>query len=145
MNIFNQMIKVFCALCLSSSIALAQATPEYLQTPGETEADAIRVGNIVFISGQASGDTSKADSTGAAIEESLQKIDAIAKKMGGSLKNVIKLNLYLVNFDADFAQFGTVFPKYFSEPFPTRTAIGVVKLSPNHTVAIDAVMVLPQK
>ena len=128
-------------MALSSNIALAQK-PEWLPEPGETESTAVRVGNLVFISGQASGDTANTDNTGASIEESLNKIRSIATQMGGDMDHIIKLDLYLTNFDTDFALFNKIFPKYFSEHYPTRTAVGVSKLSRNHTVAINAVMVV---
>ena len=129
---------------ISSNIALANIIedPEWLPEPNATESTAIRMGNLVFISGQASGDTSKTDSTGGAIEESLQKIRTIANQMGGDMDHIVKIDLYLTNFDTDFPLFDTIFPKYFAAHYPTRTAVGVAKLSHNHTVAINAIMLV---
>ncbi|MGL5743407.1 MAG: RidA family protein [Legionella sp.] len=113
-------------MALSSNLAFAQE-PDWLPEPGATESTVVRVGNLVFISGQASEDTSTPDNTGAALEESLNKIRTIATQMGGDMDHIIKLDLYLTNFDADFSQFDTIFPKYFSKHYPTRTVVGVSK------------------
>lgn len=130
----------FIVFVLSFNAVCAAQEPQWLPEPNATEATAVKIGNLVFISGQASGDTANTDNTGAALEESLEKIKIIANQMGGDMNNIVKLDLYLTNFDTDFALFDKIFPKYFSTHYPTRTAIGVSKLSKNHTVAINAVM-----
>ena len=136
----NTLAKAVCLLLLSTQVALAATSPEYLPEPNSTESAAIRVGNTVYISGQASGDINTPDETGAALEESLQKIKNIANQMGGDMQDIVKLDIYLVNFDRDFPLFDQIFNKYFSEPYATRTAIGVPMLSGHHTVAINAIM-----
>lgn len=133
-----------CSLLLSSQVSLANSVSktDWLQEPNATESTTVRVGNLIYISGQASGDVTQSDNTGAALEKSLQKIKSIANKMGGDMSDIIKLDIYLVNFDLDFPLFDKIFPKYFSDHYPTRTAVGVSKLSNNHTVAINAIMVM---
>jgi enamine deaminase RidA (YjgF/YER057c/UK114 family) len=137
-----QLIKKSIILALLLSNIAVASSPEWLLEPNATESTAVRVGNLVFISGQASGDSTNTDNNGTAIEESLETIRSIAKKMGGDMKDIIKLDIYLTNFDADFPQFDTIFPKYFTEHYPTRTAVGVSRLSGKHTVAINAVMTI---
>ena len=139
-KILNLALGGFLGFVLSSNTVFAAQAPEWLPEPNATEATAVKVGNLVFISGQASGDTANTDNTGAALEESLEKIKSIANQMGGDMNSIVKLDLYLTNFDTDFALFDKIFPKYFSEHYPTRTAVGVSKLSKNHTVAINAIM-----
>lgn len=125
---------IILAIILCSTTAFADGP--------SVESDALQVGNLVFISGQGGGDIGQPDNTGEAIEESLKKIEAVAHQMGGDLSDIIKLNIYTSNLDRDFSFINQMTTKYFSAPYPTRTTVGVAKIPKNHTVEIDAIMVL---
>jgi enamine deaminase RidA (YjgF/YER057c/UK114 family) len=70
-------------LILFSTQAIASAA-----TPEPTDSPAIKMGNLVFISGQGTGSIHNPDPSGAAIAEALQKIRVLAKEMGGDLNGV---------------------------------------------------------
>jgi enamine deaminase RidA (YjgF/YER057c/UK114 family) len=132
------------ALLMTSTLAFAEATEvnSFSSTPVAVESDAMRAGNLIFISGQGGGDASNPDNTGAAIEESLKKIEMIAKQMGGDLSDVIKLDVYTNDLNRDFPLLNEMMLKYFKAPYPTRTTVGAAMIPKNHTVEIDAVMLL---
>lgn len=117
--------------CLTTNIAFALP-----------DSDAIKKGNFVFISGQGGGLQDQPDNTGAAIEEAMQSIKKIAEQNGGSLNDIVKMDVYLADLPKDFDNLNAVEAKYFHAPYPARTVVGAV-IPKNHTVEINAIMVLP--
>lgn len=108
---------------------------------GITDSDAIKIGNMVFISGQGGGKIGEDDPHGAAIEEAFQSIGKIAKANGGSLKNIVMLNVFLSNLPKNFSVLNIVEAKYFAAPYPARTVVGAI-IPKNHTVEINAIMIV---
>jgi enamine deaminase RidA (YjgF/YER057c/UK114 family) len=51
----------------------------------------------------------------------------VAAAAGGSLADVVKLNVFLTDL-TNFAKVNETMAKYFSEPFPARAAVGVKEL-----------------
>ena len=66
---------------------------------------------------------------------------AVAEAAGGTLADVAKLNIFLVDL-GNFAIVNEVMAEYFSEPYPARAAIGVASLPRGAGVEMDAVMEL---
>jgi 2-iminobutanoate/2-iminopropanoate deaminase len=133
------------ASMLRNSILVLLATQTLAwaaKTPEPTDSPALKIGNMIFISGQGTGSIQDPDPTGAAIAEALQKISAIAKDMGASLNDVVKLTVYMADLTHDYAALNLVVPKYFSKPYPTRSTVGVASLPKEHRVEIDAILVL---
>jgi enamine deaminase RidA (YjgF/YER057c/UK114 family) len=65
----------------------------------------------------------------------------VATAAGGSLADVVKLNIYLTDL-AHFPLVNEVMSRYFREPYPARAAIGVASLPKGAAIEADAVMVL---
>ena len=63
---------------------------------------------------------------------------------GGSLADVVKLNLFLTDL-AHFAKVNEIMALYFSEPYPARAAVGVASLPRSAGFEAEAVMVLPAR
>jgi reactive intermediate/imine deaminase len=66
-------------------------------------------------------------------------LSAVAKASGGSLQDIVKLNIFLT----DLSYFGTVneiMTEYFEQPYPARAAIGVASLPKDVPVEMDAVL-----
>lgn len=107
---------------------------------------AIKAGDYVFISGQASVDDSGKIIEGSFEEECRRSFDNLGKILSGaglSFKDVVQVRNY-VNKQEDLATFNQIYREYFSEPFPARTTImgclgtllkfevDAVAYSPNH-------------
>ncbi|MCX4190669.1 RidA family protein [Methylophaga sp. OBS3] len=110
-----------------------------------TYSQAIKVGDTVYLSGQ----IPLVPETMTVIEGDFatqtrrvfDNLSAVAKAAGGSLQDVVKLNIYLT----DLSYFGTVneiMAEYFEQPYPARAAIGVASLPKAVPVEMDAVMYL---
>jgi reactive intermediate/imine deaminase len=107
-----------------------------------TDSPAIKIGNLIFISGQGAGSIKTPDSTGAAIEEAFQKIRVIANQMGGTLDDIVKLTVYMADLPNDYPLLNNVVPKYFKKPYPARSTVGIANLPKDHRIEIDAIMIL---
>ncbi len=77
----------------------------------------------------------------AEITRVFDNLQAVAEASGGSLVNVVKLNIFLVDL-GNFPTVNEIMARYFSEPYPARAAIGVAALPKGVGVEMDAVLVL---
>ncbi|WP_020394994.1 RidA family protein [Thiolinea disciformis] len=106
---------------------------------------AVRVGNMVYCSGQiplnpASMKVEAQDFEGQA-EQVFKNLKAVAEAAGGSCANFVKLNIFLTDL-SNFATVNEVMKRYFSAPFPARAAIGVASLPLNVMVEIEGIIAL---
>ncbi|MCM8595460.1 RidA family protein [Accumulibacter sp.] len=109
-----------------------------------TYSQAVRVGDTVYISGQLGLDPATmkmVDGIDAQIVRVFENLKAVAEAAGGTLADVVKLNVYLTDL-VNFTTFNEVMACYFFEPFPARAAVGVAALPRGALVEADAVMVL---
>jgi len=106
---------------------------------------AVQAGEVVYLSGQIPLDPATMQLiTGdarAQITRVFENLKAVAVASGGSLADLVKLNVYLTNL-ADFPLVNEVMTQYVPQPFPARAALGVAALPKGATVEMDAVMVL---
>ncbi len=110
-----------------------------------TYSQAVKVGATVYLSGQiplvpdtmtlVEGDME------AQIRRVFENLQAVARAAGGSLADVVKLNIFLTDL-GHFALVNQVMAEYFTEPYPARAAIGVASLPRGAGVEMDAVMQL---
>lgn len=108
---------------------------------------AVRVGDFVFISGQGPLDPATLEVRGDTIEEqtelTLRNVEAIARAAGGSLRDAVKVGVFLSQI-SDFAAFNSTYARLLDfSPHPARTTVacelkGIM-------VEIDAVLYLPQQ
>ena len=103
---------------------------------------AIRVGNIVYTSGQIPLDPA----TGAFVEggikertrQALTNIKAILEEAGTSMDNVVKTTVFMANMD-DFADMNAVYAEFFTEPYPARSAVAVKTLPKGALIEIEVI------
>ena len=109
-----------------------------------TYSQAVRAGNTVYASGQIGLDPASGQ-LGEGIEAQINRVfanlRAVAEASGGSLADVVKLNVYLVDL-ANFGKVNEIMADYFSTPYPARAAVGVAALPRGALVEADAVLVL---
>ncbi len=102
---------------------------------------AVRVGNLVFTSGQLPADPATGafpEGIEAQTRQSLANVRAILEAAGTDLAHVVKTNVFLASMD-DFAAMNGVYANTFSEPFPARSAVAVKTLPKNALVEIECV------
>ncbi len=125
-------------------------TREIISTPNAPQAigtysQAVKSGNRVYMSGQIPLVPETMDLLEGDIEVQIRRVfdnlQAVAQAAGGTLADIVKLNVYLTDL-ADFPRVNQVMAEYFSEPYPARAAVGVASLPKGATVEMDGVMEL---
>jgi reactive intermediate/imine deaminase len=110
-----------------------------------TYSQAIRTGNLVFLSGQIPLDPATMEIVSGDFEARARRVfdnlKAVAEAAGGSLDDIVKVNVYLTDL-SNFATVNTVMADYFSQPYPARAAVGVASLPKGADVEAEAVLSL---
>ena len=105
---------------------------------------AVRVGDTVYLSGQIGLNPITmhlVESVTEQIHQVFQNLQAVAIAAGGSLEDVVKLNVYLTDL-SHFAKVNEIMAEYFMLPYPARAAVGVAALPRGAAVEADGVLVL---
>jgi reactive intermediate/imine deaminase len=110
-----------------------------------TYSQAVRVGDTVYLSGQIplvpeTMALVETDIAGA-VRQVFRNLAAVAEAAGGSLADVVKLNVFLTDL-VHFPVVNEVMAEFFAEPYPARAAVGVAALPRGAAVEMDAVMVI---
>jgi 2-iminobutanoate/2-iminopropanoate deaminase len=103
---------------------------------------AIRVGNLVYTSGQIPIDPATGSFAKGGIKEqtrqSLTNVKAILEEAGLGMGNVVKTTVFMADMN-DFADMNAVYAEFFSEPYPARSAVAVKTLPKGALVEIEVV------
>jgi reactive intermediate/imine deaminase len=110
-----------------------------------TYSQAVRIDRTVYLSGQiplkpetmtlVEGDISEQ------IAQVFENLKAVAEAANGTLADIVKLNVYLVDL-GHFPIVNEIMGRYFQQPYPARAAVGVAALPKAAQVEMDAVLVL---
>jgi 2-iminobutanoate/2-iminopropanoate deaminase len=107
---------------------------------------AIRAGNLLFVSGQISIDPS----TGTLIEDKsiqaqtrrvLQNLLAIVEAAGGTVQSIVKTTVFLRDM-GDFAAMNAVYSVFFSSTPPARSTVEASRLPRDVSIEIDCIAVI---
>lgn len=106
---------------------------------------AVKAGNLLFISGQIPLDPATGEVVEATIQaqttRSLNNLKAILEEAGGNLRSVVKTTVFLKSMD-DFAEMNKVYQQFFQSDCPARSAVQVSKLPKDVMVEIEAIAAL---
>ena len=86
---------------------------------------AVKVGDLLFVSGQASVDKEGKiinDGFEGEMRRSMENLIAILEGAGSSLSKVVQVRAYVDSSD-DVKRFNEIYAEYFSEPQPARTTL----------------------
>jgi reactive intermediate/imine deaminase len=110
-----------------------------------TYSQAVKVGSTVYMSGQIPLDPVTMTLVEGGMEASIVRVfdnlKAVAEAAGGSLQDVVKLNIFLLDL-GHFTLVNEVMARYFQQPYPARAAIGVASLPKGAQVEMDAILEL---
>ncbi len=103
------------------------------------DSPAIKIGNLVFISGQGTGSINHSDDIEVQIAEAFKKLEMITNEAGGNLDDIVKVTVYLADM-TDYSILNKVMSQYFTKPYPSRSTVGVSMLPKQHRIEVDAIM-----
>ena len=110
-----------------------------------TYSQAVRTGNLLFMSGQIPLDPATMEIVDGNFETRARRVfdnlKAVAEAAGASLDDAVKLTVFLTDLD-NFATVNAVMQDYFTEPYPARAAVGVASLPKGVDVEADAILAL---
>lgn len=106
---------------------------------------AIRVGNVIYTSGQIALDPA----TGSLVEGDFaaqarrvfENLKAVLSAGGTSFANVIKATVYLTDL-ANFVTLNEIYASHFGDTKPARSTVGVAQLPKGGLVEIDLIAVV---
>ena len=137
-------IAVLAMFLVSSAAAQQPAEKQVIQMPGALPglpfSSAVRVGNVLYLSGQIGNlpGTRQLADTGVAkqTQQTLENIKAVLTHAGSSMERVFKCTVYLVNI-ADFAKMNEVYATYFPKDPPARSTVAGSGLALGAKVEIE--------
>lgn len=122
-------------------------TNEIIRTPNAPTplgpySQGVRAGNFLFVAGQGPIDPKTGKIAATSIElqttRTLQNIQAILEASGFSLRDVVKVSIYLRNA-SDFQKMNDVYKAYFPDNPPARTTVEAGFVASDMLVEIDAI------
>ena len=106
---------------------------------------AVKAGNLLFLSGQIPLDPATMEMVEADIEVQTNRVfhnlTAVIEAAGGSLSDTVKLTIYLTDL-ASFPLVNEIMASYCTEPYPARATIEVSALPKGALIEIDAIVAL---
>ena len=106
---------------------------------------AIRIGSLLFVSGQIPIDPATGMLVDGTIAEQTHRvfsnIGAILEAAGATFDHVVKTTVYLADMD-DFAAMNEAYASYFPAPAPARATVQAARLPKDARVVIDVIATL---
>ena len=106
---------------------------------------AVKAGNLMFISGQIPLDPETGDLASQSIEDQakqvLENVKSICEAAGCSLDDIVKISIFLTDL-SNFAVVNDMMKEYFSEPYPARATVEVSGLPLGVNVEIEAILLI---
>jgi 2-iminobutanoate/2-iminopropanoate deaminase len=92
---------------------------------------AVRSGNLLFISGQICLDPATGELKNKDLQEEthqvMHNLKSILQEAGGSFSNVVKTSIFLTDMNR-FSEVNEIYGRYFSDAFPARETVQVSAL-----------------
>ena len=122
------------------SVVRTERAPAPFQ--GAPYSQAIRVGELVFVSGQLPVRPGATEVMDGSIQEQTEQIfvnlAAILEEAGSGVPNLVKTTVFLQNLD-DFAGMNEVYARHVGDRPPARSTVEVAKLPSGALVEIEAI------
>lgn len=102
----------------------------------------IKASNLIFTSGQLPMDPKTSEIIDGDIQEMtiqcLNNMEAVLKEAGASVKDIVKVNIYVTNID-DFSKINESYANFFGDHKPARSLVEVSNLPKGGEIEIEAI------
>jgi 2-iminobutanoate/2-iminopropanoate deaminase len=106
---------------------------------------ALKIGNLVFLSGSIPLDPVSGQLVEGGIQEQttrvMENIKALLEAAGANFSHVARTTVFMVDL-AEFAAMNEIYASYFQAPYPARSTVQVVRLPRDVRVEIDVIAVI---
>ncbi len=105
----------------------------------------VTANGFAYVSGQGPADPANRvvpDKFADQVRQTIRNLEAILKGVGLSLKDIVKMNVYLTD-PSRFSEYNAIYSEFFPEAPPARTTIGC--WLPGILIEIDCVAAFPQR
>jgi 2-iminobutanoate/2-iminopropanoate deaminase len=103
---------------------------------------ALKVGNLLFLSGSIPLDPSTGQLVDGGINEQtrrvMENIKALLTAAGADFSHVVRTTVFMLDL-AEFAPMNEIYASYFTAPFPARSTVQVARLPRDVRVEIDVI------
>ncbi len=117
--------------------------------PHRVYSPAVRVGNTLYVSGHTGSDpVTREIRSGieSQARQAFKNLQDVIEAAGGTMKDVVKVNIFMTDMASDFDGMNSVFREVFPEDAPARSTVGVAHLArPGLLLEIELVAVLPEE
>jgi len=117
------------SLALAATAADKKVVRPASSTPAGPYSPGIIAGGTLYVAGQVGRDKDNKypDSFEDEVAQTLENIGVILKEAGYKFEDAVAVQVYLTDIEM-FQRMNTVYMKYFPDPRPARTTVGVAKL-----------------
>ncbi len=124
-------------------VQAAAGEPEYLGgNPALPFSDAVRVGNMLYLSGKIGNIPGTLELAEGGIQgetrQTMENIKAVLERYGSSMDRVVKCTVFLADI-AEWASMNEVYVAYFPTNKPARSALGSSGLALDSRVEIECI------
>ena len=103
---------------------------------------ALKIGNLVFTSGQLPMDPLNGEIVKGEIEaqvrRSLEKLKSVLESYSIGMENVVKTTIFLKDMN-NFSRINKIYGEYFTDQFPARSCVEVSRLPKDADIEIEAI------
>jgi len=117
---------------------------EQFERMGLPFSEAVRVGDLLFLSGQIGTDANDqlvAGGLPAEAEQMMKNIQSVVERYGSSMDRVVKCTVFLADI-AEWPAFNEVYARYFPGKKPARSAFAASGLALNARVEMECIAAL---
>ena len=124
------------------TFGLSANQPDRLVLPSTIEnnfpfSDAVKVGNLLFISGLVANDETIGDLENET-HDIFKQMKVILSEYELSFSNVVKCTVFLDDVDK-WNKFNSVYTQYFKKPYPARSALGADGLAGGASLELECI------
>ena len=143
----------FALLIGTAALGAERAKPEFMTSDDPARRDlpfseAVRVGDLMFLSGQIGFDTASGKVVPGGIKAEARQALTLMKdtltRHGVSMADVVKCTVFLADI-AEWPAFNEVYGEFFKKPFPARSALAASGLARNARVEVECIAYAPKK
>lgn len=103
---------------------------------------ALKIGNLVFVSGQLPVDSITGEIVGDDIEvqtrKSLENLKLVLQPYSIGFDNIVKVTIFLKKM-SEFSKVNKIYSEYFADKFPSRSCVEVSRLPKDAQIEIEAI------